>query len=106
MNTKRLKEIANNNAYGSDLIVPWSEVAQMARELLALQWTRITAENLPKVGDEVMRSPTCDAVVKRTNPQILAVTAMMLTVFTAADDWKEQSWAYRRPLNPPEAEQG
>ena len=62
MNKQRLKKIADNNAYGSDLIVPWREVAQMARELLALQpkWIgeKMTTEQLKLSVEEIRAQVT------------------------------------------------
>ena len=92
MKIERLREIAVNSIDGIDLIVPWSEVAQMARELLVLQWTRITPENLPKVGDEVGVRVDRVWVVQEVRGE--------------GHDWFRIGYTHRRPLNAPDAEQG
>ena len=80
---------------------PYSEVVALRAQLAALDWRPITEQDLPKVGDEVRRRPDSDAVIKHNNPQILAVTESMVTLFgwqTEKDElWKEQSWIEFRP---------
>ena len=80
-------------------------IARLEAQLAALDWREITEKDLPKVGDEVRGRPDSKSVIKHNNPQILAVTESMITLFgwqTEQDElWKEQSWIEFRPINPP-----
>ena len=94
MNELRLKKYALQTCWDGAQFIP-TDQAQMARELLALQWTPITAENLPKVGDEVFLR------YEDGTSEVFAVESPHTT------EWCEfQGYTHRRPLNPPEAEQG
>ena len=86
MKIERLREIAES---GGDTK---AEAVAMARDLMALQWTRITADNLPKVGDEVGARVARVWVVQEVRGE--------------GHDWFRSGYTHRRPLNPPEAEQG
>jgi hypothetical protein len=59
--------------------------------LKALDWTPITAENLPKVGDEVLSKS--GLLVERVNRS-------EQNEFTFIN-WINLGWLYRRPINPP-----
>ena len=91
MNKQRLKKIADNNAYGADLIVPWSEVAQMARELLALR------EEIQKPAEQC---ENCDDYYAAS---VMRTTADDVTLCPGC--W-EACCKDDAALNPPEAEQG
>ena len=91
MNELQLKKYALQTCWDGAQFIP-TDQAQMARELLALQWTPITAENLPKVGDEI------GAYIERV--------WVVQEIRREGHGWLHKGWTHRRPLNPPEAEQG
>ena len=62
-------------------------------QLAVLQWQPITAENLPKVGDEVGRF--------FNRPVIALVTAGILATRPCDFHWHRLGWAHFRPNNPP-----
>ena len=89
MNELRLKKYALQTCWDGAQFIP-TDQAQMA-----LLWTPITAENLPKVGDEVLRA------YEDGTFEVFAVE------YHRTAEWCEfQGYTHRRPLNPPEAEQG
>ena len=64
------------------------ENARLARECLASRWRRITKEDMPKVGDEVLwGSGNYVSWVLRERPYT---------------DWERTGHTHRRPINPPE----
>jgi len=66
------------------------EIRQMARELLALRWQKITPDNLPKVGDEVidLKKGSIDVI----DPEDEALGHESLRQF---------GFTYFRPINAP-----
>lgn len=70
-----------------------SEIERMARALLALDWTPITPENLPKVGDEVL------AVFPRGDQKVWNVCADWMAEMAGSSTAVVRQ--YRRPVNPP-----
>ena len=85
MEIERIKQHAHD-----PMMCVSDEVRQMARELLALQWQPITPENLPKVGDEVLRLK-----------DVHTVYDTMVSAYRNAEEWHKANWSHRRPINPP-----
>jgi hypothetical protein len=72
------------------------DITEMARELLALRWTPITPENLPKMGDEIWNTLSSRVeVVLDWMPQFFANDHRL---------WIKSGWTHRRPLTPPRAQ--
>ena len=70
-----------------------AKIAELQAQLAALSWTRITEQNLPKVGDEVL-------CFDEEGSLVYEVTSIH-TLFSA-QKWKdERAMTHRRPINPP-----
>jgi hypothetical protein len=63
-------------------------IAALERKLGSLDWTPITPENLPKVGDEVLCGRERREVKEEDLPRF-------------AESWHFHGWTHRRPLNLP-----
>lgn len=72
------------------------EAAKLREQVAQMQWTPITPENLPKIGDEVL-SPATETHL-----------AQVMTVpFDGREHedikWQWAGWTHFRPIAPPEA---
>ena len=68
-------------------------IGKLEADIAALSWTRITPENLPRVGDEVLWFDEEGSIVYE-------VTSMH--VLFSAQKWRdERGMTHRRPINPP-----
>lgn len=68
-------------------------------QLKALDWTPISADNLPRVGDMVWwrgyGDPTCASAE--------LITQMSGHNYKSVRQWLKASYTHRRPINPPHA---
>ena len=79
-------KLANNNTKRAK-----QRIAELEKQLAALQWQPITPENLPKVGDEVLSVKHNDS------------TKLIICGGNHDFDWwcVEMRYAHFRPINPP-----
>jgi hypothetical protein len=73
-----------------------------ARELLASRWTRITPENLPKVGDQIgtWMQYRFDGV-----PHWTTLTVLQFMLVWEFAEYDRRGWTHLRPINAPREEQ-
>lgn len=79
----------------------WVSYADHEAALEALQWTPITPENLPTMGDEMVSVDGEGRVWLRRYESFMADDpAVMFDYFT-----KQKGWTHFRPLTPPRIEE-
>lgn len=93
LSKERLENIRKHQVVcegGCQHCAEFEEIEQMARELLALRWKKITPESLPKVGDEVFEfdSKECEAI-------------NCITEKRSYEGWKLNRYTHYRPINAP-----
>ena len=88
---------------------PNARIAELELQLAALQlaeallrfvrreWTPISPENLPKVGDEVYAPPR-EQLDKHS---VMDVTVVMAVCNDSVEDWNHEGWTHRRPIDAP-----
>jgi hypothetical protein len=64
-------------------------IAELEAQLAVLDWTPITPENLPKVGDETLDEDGCVDRAIETDRD------------TTAKEWLYTGFTHRRPINAP-----
>lgn len=69
-------------------------ICELEKQLAALDWRPITAEDLPKVGEEV-GGPWGEGW------RVDQVTRLKIRLYTTAEDWIDEQYLYHRPINPP-----
>ena len=76
---------------------PNARIAELELQLAALQWTPISPENLPKVGDEVYAPPR----EQLDRHSVMDVTVVMAVCNDSVEDWNHEGWTHRRLIDAP-----
>ena len=76
------------------------ELATAQATIAAAQWTPITPDNLPKVGDEIARFPA-DPSVRLCQVQVWQVGENAGPEQPFAFKWRLSEWTHFRPISPP-----
>ena len=74
-----------------------ARIRELEQRLKELDWSPISETNLPRLGDEV-GSEWGDLW------RVDNVTRLKMRRYSSAQDWFDQSFTHRRPLNPPRPE--
>jgi len=76
------------------------QLATAQATIAALQWTPITPDNLPKVGDELARFPG-DPSVRLCQVQVWQVGENAGHEQPFSFRWRLSEWTHFRPISPP-----
>jgi hypothetical protein len=76
-------------------------IAALEAQLKALDWTPITAENLPKVGHEVGQYAT--TIMGALSDRWISIKVLAFMERYTVKEYGEYGWTHFRPNNPPQA---